>query len=427
MSRPVRSLRSLTSSTVLPTPVQRAVDRSAPLRRTTGAAYDRTRRAAAPAWTTVTPAGRAVLVMVVVAWLLAWRLGWQEMAIVAAAGLVLTVVAALFMLGTTRIDVRMTAEPQRVTAGDSVTGEVEVANRGRVPMLPLVVELPVGGGGIAFALPPLRSGATHSELFVVPTERRGVIAVGPVTTVRGDAAGLFRRELSWSQATEVFVHPRVTPLEPLAAGLVRDLEGRTAQNVSMSDLAFHALREYTPGDDLRHVHWRSSARHGTLLVRQFLDTRRSHVMAVVDTRAEGYADVEDFELAVSVGASLVQRALLDGFDGSFVAGAHAMTRGVGRGALDVCARAELSEHSLVGSAARAAQLAPDTSFVMLVTGPHTDFLSLQRAASHFPVDVGAVVVRVDPGATPGMRTSGDLRVLTLSALADLPPLLAWGT
>ena len=56
----------------------------------------------------------------------------------------------------------------------------------------------------------------------------------------------------------------------------------------MSDLAFHALREYQPGDDRRYIHWRSSAKAGRLLVRQFLDTRRSHVTVIVDPDPEQY-------------------------------------------------------------------------------------------------------------------------------------------
>ena len=58
----------------------------------------------------------------------------------------------------------------------------------------------------------------------------------------------------------------------------------------MSDLAFHALREYVPGDDLRHVHWRSSARAGELLVRQYHDTRRNHATVVVDADPAAYPD-----------------------------------------------------------------------------------------------------------------------------------------
>ena len=84
------------------------------------------------------------------------------------------------------------------------------------------------------------------------------------------------------------MRPPMVPLDALGAGLLRDLEGVATDAVSQSDLAFHALREYAPGDDLRHVHWRSSAKamasggESQLLVRQYLDTRRSHATIVVD-------------------------------------------------------------------------------------------------------------------------------------------------
>ena len=81
---------------------------------------------------------------------------------------------------------------------------------------------------------------------------------------------------------ELLVAPRVTDLSVFAGGLTNDLDGATSQQLSMSDLAFHALREYVPGDDLRHVHWRSSAKAGELLVRQYHETRRGHVTVLVD-------------------------------------------------------------------------------------------------------------------------------------------------
>ena len=75
----------------------------------------------------------------------------------------------------------------------------------------------------------------------------------------------------------------------------------------MSDLAFHALREYQPGDDRRYIHWRS-AKAGRLLVRQFLDTRRSHVTVLIDTDPEQYRSGEtDVETAISVGSSIRAR------------------------------------------------------------------------------------------------------------------------
>lgn len=379
-----------------------------------------------PAWATITPAARALMVVGVVCWLLAAFVGWAEMAVVAAGILVLLGIAALFMIGHTNLAVRMFVEPPRVTVGESVTGEIEVRNKAKTPLLPIRIELPVGGGGVAFDLPALRPGNTHSELFVVPTERRGVIPVGPVTTGRGDALGLFRRDVTWSEITEIFVHPAITPLEPLGAGLIRDLEGNTSEHVSQSDLAFHALREYSPGDDLRHIHWRSSARHGHLLVRQFLDTRRSHINVIVDADPASYRDEQDFETAVSAAASLLVRAIMDGYDVTFLCGAHAMTRGTGRTALDACSRAELSGERLTEVAGRGSRLAPDTSLVCLVTGPGASFTSLQRAAAQFPIEVSKTAINVDGSAKATFKSAGDLPLLTLGKLSELPGLLKWG-
>ena len=377
-------------------------------------------------WAVVTSAGRAVLALAITAWVLAWRLGWTEMAVIAGGSAFLLIVGALFLIGRTHLAVVLEAEPARVTVGDPVAGSITVVNRSKWPLLPLVLEVPVGPGGVAFDLPGVAPGGSYPDIFIVPTEERGVIDVGPATSVRGDPLGLFRRDIEWTEAIEVFVHPRTTNLDPLGAGLVRDLEGRTSQNVSMSDLAFHALREYVPGDDLRHVHWRSSARHGKLQVRQFLDTRRSHLNAIVDSQIESYRNDEDYETAISVAASLVVRAIHDEFDATFLSGPHAMTRGTGKAALDACSRAEPGDDSLVQVASRGNMLAPDTSVLFLITGPHTDFITLQRAAAQFPVDVGKIAVRVDHEAGSSLRRAGDLPVLTLANLAELPALLRWG-
>ncbi|GAA4076073.1 DUF58 domain-containing protein [Nocardioides kongjuensis] len=367
-----------------------------------------------------------MLALTVVAWILGWRLGWDEMTLLAATGLVLLAICALFMIGRTNLEVRVAVEPPRVSVGESVAGSLSVVNKARTPALPFVLELPVGEGGVAFSYPLMRPGGTQEEIFVVPTEKRGVIDVGPATSVRGDPVGLFRRDLGWSDVSEIFVHPRIVPLEPLGTGLMRDLEGVTSNNVSMSDLAFHALREYTPGDDLRHVHWRSSARHGKLLVRQFLDTRRSHLTIVVDSRPGSYRSDDDYETAVSVAGSLLVRALLDEYDASFASGRHAASKVVGKAVLDACARAEPSPETLVSVAREANRLAPDTSFAVLVSGPFTDFVELQRAAGQFGIDVAKAAVRVDHELTPAVRTAGDLPLLTLGRLEELAPLLHWG-
>ena len=143
-------------------------------------------------------------------------------------------------------------------------------------MWPIRLELRVGAAVARFNLPSLASGRQHDELFVIPTSRRAVVEVGPARTVRGDPLGLLRREVAWTGVTELFVHPRIVGLDPLGSGLLRDLEGQSSNDISMSDLAFHTLRDYAAGDDRRYIHWRTSARTGQLMVRQFVDTRRIH-------------------------------------------------------------------------------------------------------------------------------------------------------
>lgn len=369
---------------------------------------------------TVSPLGWTVLAAGFGCWLLGWRFGWVELMLVATATLVLFVACASLTIGRTRLRVDVQVDPQRVTVGTPAAGQVRVTNAARGVLLPIMLELPIGAAEARFNLPTLRGGAEHEELFVVPTTRRGVIPVGPATTVRGDPLGLLRRTVRWTEAIELFVHPVTVPLEPVGAGLLRDLEGQTTNDLSMSDLAFHALRDYAPGDDRRYIHWRSSAKAGRFLVRQFLDTRRSHFTAVVDSAKTSYADAEDYELAISVAASVAVRATLDEQDLTVVAGAHAMPSGVGQRVLDTFSRAELADHGLTDLAARAARIAPDTSVALLITGANVAYLDLHRAAAHFPPEVRTLAVRIDPTAPTSILANRGVTVLTLQSLAELP-------
>ena len=90
---------------------------------------------------------------------------------------------------------------------------------------------------------------------------RGVITVGPVLYRRTDPVGLFAPAGPLGRGGRAARPPGDRrPRRAARSASSRDLEGVPSDQLSMSDLAFHALREYVPGDDLRHVHWRSSAR-----------------------------------------------------------------------------------------------------------------------------------------------------------------------
>ena len=398
----------------------------------------------------VSPLGWAILALGVLCWYVGVRFGWVELLVVAAACGILVLACVALTIGRVHVDIQSEVDPRRVTVGDPATGRVAVRNLARTPLLPLLVELPVGVTAARFVMPPLRAGGEHEELFVVPTHRRGVIAVGPGSDrprrpARGAAA--HRRVHPGAGALRAPAHAH---LESLGAGLLRDLEGTVTEDHSMSDLAFHALREYQPGDDRRYIHWRSSAKAGRLLVRQFLDTRRSHVTVLVDTDPRSYTggedildewtgehteplvaahsapEVPDLEAAISIGASIVLRVMRDEQDTTIVCGSHDISRSTPQLTLDVLARVEPAPVDLTTLALRAVDMAADTSILFVVTGPHRPFVELQRAGAQFGPEVRNVVVVVDPDSTAGIRRGGGLTILTVAGLADLRRVMAAG-
>ena len=198
-------------------------------------------------------------------------------------------------------------------------------------------------------------------------------------------------------------------------------------DLSMSDLAFHALREYQPGDDRRYIHWRSSAKHDRLLVRQFLDTRRSHLAVVVDTTPDVYAGgEEDVELAISMAASLAVRSILDEQDTTVVCNRQSVSRTTAPLTLDSLARAEVGTVDVFGSASEASGLAPDASVAVLVTGAARPFIQVQRTLGQFEPEVIKVAVIVDDHEQVGVHRLGDLVLLHVRELTDLRRVLFAG-
>jgi uncharacterized protein (DUF58 family) len=386
----------------------------------------------------VTPLGWLVAAFVAVAWVAGRSLGWAELVLAAVLGAVVLVASVGLTAGRASARGEIALERDRVTAGASVGASLELTGTSRRRLLPLTVELAVGDGVRRFDLPASAPGTARREVFTIGTGRRGVIAVGPATTVRGDPFGLLRRAAPLAGMRELLVHPVTVPLRPLAGGLLRDLEGRTTDDVSMSDLAFHALRAYAPGDDRRHIHWRSSARALSadagadqagmavgvdLLVRQFNDTRRSHLMIVVDGDPGAYARADDVELAMSAGASVAMRAIRDETETTVVAADQLAASRLGRRALDAFARAGVAAVPLAELVASGLRAAPDVTNALLVTGSAREFTELRRAAAWFPPEVMVVAVRVDPAGRTAVSSAGALAVLDLAALADLPGLL----
>jgi len=378
----------------------------------------------------VTPLGWIVAGLAVATGLAAGLLGWPEfryLALTLAAGLL---VAFAFLAGRARFRVAIELRPRRVVAGERAFGGLLVTNTSSTRSSATRWELPVGRGMAEFGIPALPPHADHEELFAVPTKRRAVIVAGPAVSVRGDALGLVRRAVRWCDPVELFVHPPTVRLRPSAAGLVRDLEGEATAAITNNDLAFHALRPYEPGDDQRYVHWRTTARTGRLMVRQFTETRRSELVLVHAAETSGYAasgvfDEESFELGVSVLASIAAQVLRDGTRLRVVSGPRELSTATVGSLLDDSARIEpLATGSSLRDVVRAAtRRMPPPSVLVVVVGAATPIADLRAVDALFGGDSRTIGLRVETGADPRLAVLGGVTVVTVGALADLPQLM----
>lgn len=379
---------------------------------------ERIRRLMVRASGPLTALGRAVLGLGVLAWVVAAWLGWKEMSIVAGACLIALAASVLFTLGRTDLRVETTLLPPRVVAGERAVADFAVANIGKHRMLPVRLELPIGRAFASIDVPSLAAGGDFEESIVIPTARRSVIAIGPTRSVRGDPLGLMRREVKWADALELFVHPVTSPLHGLASGWLRDLEGTPTNDRSPSDVAFHTLREYVPGDDRRHVHWRTSARLGKLMVRQFIDNRRSHLGILIDSNPADYVDADEFELAVSMAASLGLRAIMDGQEISCAGGLGAIPAHNGQVLLDGLSRIELGVPAmdLEEIIARDARAVKAASVIAVVTGSAIGLADVQRAAQRLGAEPSLLCVRAAQTEVTGLVRAARMKVLTADSL-----------
>ncbi|TIH33741.1 DUF58 domain-containing protein [Subtercola vilae] len=399
-------------------------------------AVPRVRAGASGAWQHASPVvggvlgvvsgfGWAVLGAAIVALVVGRAFGWLELTVLGVALLAALVLSVIFIVGRSAYSVTLNLAANRVVVGTRAVGSIVVGNASTRALLPSRVELPVGGGFASFQVPRLVPGAEHDDLFGIPTAKRAVITVGPVRSVRGDPLGLLRREIRWTEPELLFVHPQTVRIDGTSAGFIRDLEGQTSRVLSSDDVSFHALREYVPGDDRRNIHWKTSARTGVLMVKQFEETRRSHLALALSTNAADYATADEFELAISSCGSLGLQALKEERDVTVMVQGSTLHSETGRRLLDDLSSLEQTERrdTIVHLAKVAGQQVPDASVAVLMFGAQVTATQLQAATVYIPLGVRIIAVSCRPGAAVSRRMIGDLTLLTIGALDELPAAL----
>lgn len=235
-------------------------------------------------------------------------LGISQLYVFGAAA-VLLVVAAVAYVRLVRIDLEVDrrVHPRRVHAGSVSNVHVGVRNlhHRSTPLLRLYD--PVSGtDGAAMLLSPLDQGATATCTYPLPTGHRGIVHAGPLRVVITDPFGLAQSAIDAAERVQVTVFPRVDEVQPVPFTLGHDpLAGALQPHaLGRSGDDFYALRAYVMGDDLRRIHWPSTARHDELLVRQHEQPWQGRTTLLLDVHGATY-DGRDFETAVSAAASII--------------------------------------------------------------------------------------------------------------------------
>lgn len=352
------------------------------------------------------------------------------------AGATIAVLVVLAALGVAlvrlRLDVARELHPARVHAGTSSTVVLEVRNRGRrrTPVLTLVDRVS-GTSGAHLGVAPLEREAATGASYDLPTERRGLLRVGPLEVHVTDPFGLAQARVQVTGVSELTVYPAIDDVAPVPMSSGTDPHaGRDLRsNLSPAGEEFFALREYVVGDDLRRVHWASTARRDHLLVRQDELPWQGRATCFLDTRA-GYRPADALEPAVRAAASLVHAGrrrnqqlrlvTADGTDSGFAA-SNAQVEAI----MERLAVVEATTHRDLGPALDRLGRNAGGTLVLLVPADIApdDLVRLRRLTARYgrviPVLFEASSWDSSAGAAPA-RSGGGIRVR-----ADQPFPVAW--
>ena len=212
-------------------------------------------------------------------------------------------------------------------------------------------------------------------------------------------------------------------LNTLNAGIPRDLEGQPSGEIVDDDLDFYGLREYEPGDDVRNVHWLSSAKTETLMIRQYEATRRTDTALTISVNPDDYLSSDEFELAVSVHASIGVQCLLQNRPVTAHAGnEHAVPRNSTE-FLDGCSAITPDINDDPNLAQTTLTHTPDSSFYYITVGRLKSIDEIKHIALALPRSATCVVLQTAIGQPRAIKQYADFTLATVGNLDDLPMIM----
>jgi uncharacterized protein (DUF58 family) len=394
-----------------------------------------------------TTRGRAFVAAGAAAGVLGLGLGQRTLLSIGGVLIILPVLSVLAASRTRyRISWARAISPARVPAGHTALVSIQLDNVSRLPTGLLLAEDTVPysiGSRPRFILDRIEPGGARRLSYPIQPDHRGKYAIGPLQVRVADAFGLAKVGSMAAPPSTLVVTPAVTalPHTSLAGSWLGEGDARasTAAAAGEDDVVPRAYRD---GDELRRVHWRSTARYGELMVRREEQRWRNRAVLFLDTRLGGHGGrgpVSSFEYAVSAAASIGVHLAREEMDTEFVTDAgHVTAPGSFEDVLlDTLAVIRPSRNSSLG--AGLARLPADTSGLFIVVAGHLSagearHLATARRASG-PAMALLLAVSTWAAERPGTAVAGETdeasRVLTAAGwrvatvTADTPLSTAW--
>ncbi len=237
--------------------------------------------------------------------------------------LVATTALVYVRFHTPRLSIGRRLASTTVHNGDTTSVTLILTNRGERPLRNLSLSDEVQGLGIAsFELAGLTPAQTASATYRVTCRPRGIYEVGPATVTTRDPLGLAELQAQPGPIDRIVVYPTVEDLSgfPMTRGQDPAINASRPEHSQRGGEDFYTLREYQQGDDLRRIHWPSSAKTEELMIRQLETPWQSRALVLLDVRQSVYESSDAFETAVSGAASVVTHLVSSGFDADLWAG-----------------------------------------------------------------------------------------------------------
>ena len=264
--------------------------------------------------------GIAIILAGVVLYLLARQslVGWFYVANAVVWALVLVnLVLPWWTLRGLKARRRLSSKTQQgIFEGDTVQVDVELANPGLTPrfLFTAVEECPLASPGQrtrSFLVGAVRPRGSITASYVEECYQRGEFLFGPLALESSMPFGLFIARRKVEAPLKVLVYPQVFPF-PGVQAMSSPVEGASLVSLARHTGEFRGAREYQPGDSLRSVHWRSSARQGHLMVKEYDRSPENRVTVAFDaTKSFGEGKETTMEYSIKLAASIARACYLN--------------------------------------------------------------------------------------------------------------------